>query len=103
MQDSNLDTPLHKIARLRDKKFFLLICKKLMDLKLLDEEILTKENNKKESIYKYIINDICNNYSLLINKNDIIDYKIITSHFTDLNKSLTLEEKKIVQKYAMLN
>ena len=101
MQDSYLDTPLHKIARLRDKEFFILICKKLIDINILDEEMLTKQNYKGENIYRYIFNDICNNYLLLIGKNDSFDYKSILSHFTNLNNSLTLKEKKIMTNFNL--
>ena len=40
IQDFSFETPLHKLAKFRDKKFFLKICKKLKDINVLTEELL---------------------------------------------------------------
>ena len=101
IQDSFLDTPLHKIARLRDKTFFLLICQRLIEINILNEEILTIKNKKEESIYHYIVNDISHNYILLINKNNHMNYKIITSNYSNLIESLSVEEKNVIINYNL--
>ena len=66
IQDINLDTPLHKIARLNDKRFFVSICKKLNELKILSEELLMTINDKGENICQYIFDEIKKNYIILL-------------------------------------
>ena len=61
IQDICLDTPLHKIARLNDKRFFVNICKKLNELKILNDELLSTKNEKGENICHYIFDEIKKN------------------------------------------
>ena len=66
IQDICLDTPLHKIARLNNKMFFVNICKKLNELEILNDDLLSIINKKGENICDYIFDEIKKNYKILL-------------------------------------
>ena len=57
-QDYALETSLHKLAKLRNKNLFFKICKKLYDIGVLNEELLSIKNVDSKSCYDFIIDDI---------------------------------------------
>ena len=58
IQDVVLDTPLHKIAKRKDKGFFIELFQKLNKINLISNELLLINNLSNESICTYIINEI---------------------------------------------
>ena len=88
IQDLYLDTPLHKLARLRDKKFFLNICQRLKAINILDEELLSIKNLKDEKCYDYIVNEIEQKGNIIIKEDFDIYYNFIIC-YPSLFKSLS--------------
>ena len=71
IQDLCLESPLHKIAKLHDKTFFLKIIEKLNILGILNENLLLIKNIKNETCCTYIFEEINNKYKYFIfNKED---------------------------------
>ena len=58
IQDLSLDTPFHKIAKLRNKLFFIKYYNLLKDINIIDEKILSIKNINDESCFDLIINEI---------------------------------------------
>ena len=87
LQDFYLDTPLHKIARLRDKKFFLNICQRLKEINLLNEELISIKNINDESCYDYIVKEIEVKTKLIIEK-DFDIYNNFINDYPSLFQSL---------------
>ena len=56
LQDLVLDTPLHKIAKRKDKGFFIEIYQKLKDINLINNELLLTCNIFYETICHYVLN-----------------------------------------------
>ena len=101
IQDFSLETPLHKLAKLRDKQVFLKICEKLKDINVLNEELLSINNLNKESCFDYILQEV------KINKNKIIEnnfefYHNFFNYFPNLIKSLSLEDQKLIITFSCL-
>ena len=111
LQDIYLDTPLHKIAKLNDKLFFLEICKKLHDLRILNEELLSIKNIKGEDIFNYIFLEIKNNYNCLMLK-DKYKYKyekyknfilMKNSSYQSILNNLQGDKKKLLYEFITNN
>ena len=97
IQDVNLDTPLHKIARRKDKGFFIEIYQKLKKINLINNELLLTKNLNNENIYNYIIDEIKNNY--LKAKNVEFYYNFIKENKA-IFESLSDEDKKLLTEYS---
>ena len=95
IQDYFLDTPLHKIVKLNNKKNFLKICEKFNEIGILNEKLLKIKNKDNLSCIDYIINNIRINYLSLIIKNEHISYKLIINYY--LNNA-EMEYEKIILK-----
>ena len=95
-KDEILDTPLHKLLKIRNKKFFFEICKRLKEIGVLDVEILLLKNKNEESFFDYIYKEIKDNYGLIIKKNEYNIYKEFLSLFPSLIESLTNIEKETI-------
>ena len=94
IQDCYLDTAFHKLAKLRDKNFFFEICKRLLDIKIFNNEILSIKNFAEETCFNYIVDDINNNYLSIIKKSDYLNYKNFLNSFPDLIEKITTTNKK---------
>ena len=94
IQDCYLDTAFHKLAKLRDKNFFFEICKRLLDIKIFNNEILSIKNLAEETCFNYIVDDINNNYLSIIKKSDYLNYKNFLNSFPDLIEKITTTNKK---------
>ena len=101
IQDCYLDTAFHKLAKLRDKNFFFEICKRLLDIKVFNNEILSIKNFAEETCFNYIIDDISNNYLSLIKKNDYLNYKNFLTSFPDLIEKLTYSKKAMIRNFNL--
>ena len=101
MQDLALETPLHKLAKFIDKKFFFYICKKLKDINVLSEELLLINNIDEKSCFYYVLQEIKENKNKIIQK-DFEIYKEFFNYYPDLIKSLSLEEKKLFILFSSL-
>ena len=95
MQDSYLDTPLHKLAKFKNKSLFLEICQKLYDIRILNEELLTIKNVEAKSCYDIIIDDIINNKKKIIQNNFQL-YKNFLEYYPNLRNLLSENQKKII-------
>ena len=96
IQDFNLDTPLHKIARMKDKGFFIEIYNKLKKIDLINNEILLISNKKNENVYNYIINEVKYNSSKIKNAEF---YKNFINENNGIYESLSTQEKIDLKKY----
>ena len=94
MQDFALETPLHKLAKFIDKKFFFFICKKLKDINVLSEELLLINNIDEKSCLYYIFQEVKEHKNKIIQK-DFELYKEFFNYFPNLIKIFSLEEKKL--------
>ena len=101
IQDLALETPLHKLAKFIDKKFFFYICKKLKDINVLSEELLLINNIDEKSCFYYVLQEIKENKNKIIQK-DFEIYKEFFNYYPDLIKSLSLEEKKLFILFSSL-
>ena len=98
IQDFNLDTPLHKIARMKDKGFFIEIYNKLKKIDLINNEILLISNKKNENVYNYIINEVKYNSSKIKNAEF---YKNFINENNGIYESLSTQEKIDLKKYMV--
>ena len=96
IQDFNLDTPLHKIARMKDKGFFIEIYKKLRRIEIINNEILLISNKKDENIFNYIFNEVKYNSSKIKN---VEFYKNFINENNGIYESLFIQEKMDLKKY----
>ena len=101
IQDFSLETPLHKLAKLRNKNFFLNICKKLKDINVLSEELLLINNINGESCYDYIFKEIKENKNKII-KNNFNLYQQFLDYFPNIIKSRSTEEQKFIILFSCL-
>ena len=105
IQDLSLETPLHKLAKLRDKKFFLEICQKLKNINLLNDELLSINDINFKTCFDYIVEDIENKSNIII-KNDfeiynnfIKDYHSLFLKLPEIPKiSLNYFSLKVIEK-----
>ena len=82
IQDFHLDTPLHKIAKKRNKKFFITYYKLLKDIDVANEQMLSIKNINNESCFDYVVDEI----ELNINKFTKKDIEIYLD-FLKINKT----------------
>ena len=101
IQDYALETPLHKLAKFRNKKFFFHICKKLKEIDVLKEELLLINNINDESCLTYILQDIKYNKYKIIQKNLGL-YQEFFNYFSNKESLLSLEEKKFMLIFSCL-
>ena len=94
IQDLSLDTPLHKVARLRDKNFFLRIYQKLKKIGVLSEELLSIKNINEENCFNYIFNET--ELKKNVNKNNFDLYNNFINDYPSLSGSLSFEIKKFM-------
>ena len=101
MQDFSFETPLHKLAKFRNKKFFLYICKKLKEINILNEELILINNINRKSCLDYVLQDISENKNKII-KNNFEQYQEFLNYFPDLINSLPLEKQKLIITFSCL-
>ena len=95
IQDSCLDTPLHKLAKFKNKNLFFDICQKLKNIGVLNEELLTIKNVDEKSCYDLIIEDILENKQKII-QNNFKPYKDFIELFPNLKNSLDGKQLMII-------
>ena len=93
IQDYYLDTPLHKLAKMNNKKYFLFICDKLNEIGILNEKLLNMPNSENMSCLNYIMKFIYSNYVTIIKKNEYANYKLIINFYSNLAPS---DNEKII-------
>ena len=69
IQDASLETPLHKIAKLRNKNFFIMYYNKLKSIDLVNEEILFTKNISEKSCFDFILQEVKQNRTKIIKNN----------------------------------
>ena len=99
VQDYSLETSLHKLAKFRDKKFFLKICEKLKAINILDEELLLIKDLNEKSCFDYILEEINVNKNKII-ANSFEQFQQFFNYFPKLIKSLSLENQKLIMSYS---
>ena len=101
MQDFALETPLHKLAKFIDKKFFFFICKKLKEINVLSEELLLINNMDERSCFSYILQEVKDNKNKII-QTDFELYKEFFNYYPNLIKSISKEEQKLLVIFSSL-
>ena len=71
VQDYSLDTPLHKLAKMRNKKYILQVYEKLNEIGIINEKLLSIKNCQELTSLDYIIHDINVHFVSLIKKMNI--------------------------------
>ena len=94
IQDFSLDTPLHKVARLRDKNFFLSIYQRLKKINVLKEEILLIKNINDENCFNYILNEA--ELKKDLTKDNFGLYNNFMNDYPSSFKNLTKKTKKFL-------
>ena len=109
-QDLYLETPLHKIAKLNDKTFFVKIIQKLNFLGILNENLLLSKNKDNKACYDYIFIEIKNKYESLILKNEkeyniLKDFVLIIKnlYYSSIFETLPTESKMIINNFILKN
>ena len=92
LQDVVLDTPLHKIAKRKDKGFFIELYQKLKKINLINDELLLTNNLCNETICIYVLNEIKYNISRI--KNEEFYYNFINENQSKY-ESFSKEDQKI--------
>ena len=99
MQDSSLETPFHKIAKLRKIKFFFLIYNQLKLIDALNEKILLIKNINDETCFDCIAKEIEIKRSEIINnKEDFELYNNFIAENDSLIKLWKILYKKFIKK-----
>jgi len=98
LQDLVLDTPLHKIAKRKDKGFFIEIYQKLKDINLINNELLLTCNIFYETICHYILSEIKYNFSKI--KNEEFYYNFINEH-NSLFQYFSKGDQKIIKSFSL--
>ena len=101
MQDFALETPLHKLAKFIDKKFFFFICKKLKEINVLSEDLLLINNMDERSCFSYILQEVKDNKNKII-QTDFELYKEFFNYYPNLIKSISKEEQKLLVIFSSL-
>ena len=96
VQDINLDIPLLKLIKLRDKSFFIEIYDRLNKLKLIGNELLLCSNITGQNITTYIIDEIKYN-SEKIRYADFY-YKFLKDNYS-IYENAPDDDKKILKKF----
>ena len=81
IQDLALETPLHKIVKLRNKCFFLIYYDKLKEIGVVNEQILLIKNINNESCFDFIFKEMVINRTKLINKHFDIYIKFLKNNY----------------------
>ena len=97
LQDVVLDTPLHKIAKRKDKGFFIELYQKLKKINLISNELLLTNNVFNETICTYVLNEIKNNLPKI--KNEEFYYNFINEHHS-IYESFSKEDQKILKNFS---
>ena len=97
LQDVVLDTPLHKIAKRKDKGFFIELYQKLKKINLISNELLLINNLSNETICTYVLNEIKYNLSKI--KNEEFYYNFINEHLSKY-ESYPIEDQKLLKNYS---
>ena len=95
IQDSCMETPLHKLAKFKNKKLFFDICIKLNDIGVLNEKLLTFQNIEGKSCYDIILEDIFEKKKKII-QNNFEPYKNFIELYPNLKNSLNDKELMII-------
>ena len=97
LQDVVLDTPLHKIAKRKDKGFFIELYQKLKKINLISDELLLTNNLCNETICIYVLNEIKYNPSKI--KNEEFYYNFINENQSKY-ESFSKEDQKILKNFT---
>ena len=108
-QDINLETILHKIARLHDKTFFAKIIQKLKILGILNERVLSIKNIWNEACYDYIYGEINNKYAYYIYNDN--EYNLIKNclliikneNYSSFFDNLSIDKKMLINNFILKN
>ena len=93
IQDFSLETPLHKLAKLKNKQFFLEICQKLKQINILNEELLSIKDINDLNCYNYIVDEVEVNRNEII-QNDFDIYNHFINYYPSLLNTLSKNSKK---------
>ena len=97
IQDIVLDTPLHKIAKRKDKGFFIELYQKLKKINLISNELLLTNNIENETICTYVLNEI--KYNLPKLKNEEFYYNFIKDHHS-IYESFSNEDQLVLKNFS---
>ena len=97
IQDMALDTPLHKIAKRKDKGFFIELYQKLNKINLISNELLLTNNISDETICTYVLNEI--KYNLPKLKNEEFYYNFIKDHHS-IYESFSKEDQLVLKNFS---
>ena len=100
IQDLSLDTPFHKIAKLRNKLFFIKYYNLLNHNNIIDEKILSIKNINDESCFDLIINEIEINDNKFT-KNDYELYKGFLNSNKTYIESLPLKKQLNLKLFSL--
>ena len=90
IQDISLETPLHKIIKMRNKNFFLEIYRKLKNINVINDKIIGIKDINDVSCFDIIINDIIINRDKIIKNN----FELYNKFITDNNSLIELLPNK---------
>ena len=102
IQDLALETPLHKIVKLRNKCFFLIYYDKLKEIGVVNEQILLIKNINNESCFDFIFKEMVINRTKLINKHFDIYIKFLKNNYVYISTlpiKAKLKIKFLILKY----
>ena len=97
IQEMALDTPLHKIAKRKDKGFFIELYQKLNKINLISNELLLTNNIANEAICTYVLNEI--KYNLPKIKNEEFYYNFIKDHHS-IYESFSKEDQLVLKNFS---
>ena len=97
LQDVVLDTPLHKIAKRKDKGFFIELYQKLKKINLISDELLLTNNISNETICTYVLNEI--KYNLPKIKNEEFYYNFI-NNYHKIYESFSKEDQLVLKNFS---
>ena len=98
MQDNCLETPLHKLAKLNNKRFFLEICERLKKIGVLSEKLLSIQNCNFQSCYDIVIDFIKVKKKKII-ENDFQIYYDFLKFCPNLKKLIPIPKQKIINAF----
>jgi len=98
IQDVVLETPLHKIAKIKDKGFFIELYQKLKKINLISNELLLTNNISNETICTYVLNEI--KYNLPKIKNEEFYYNFIKENHK-IYESFSKEDQQVLKNFSL--
>ena len=101
IQDLALETPLHKIAKFRNKEFFITHYKKLKDIGAINEQILLVKNINENSCLDLIIKEIEVNRNKFLNNNRY-KYKYFIKNNWLIVETLSKSVKRNLNLFSLL-